>query len=59
MLKGDTLSLTLFNLHVDDLKIEPNKLHMSITFGDSHLCILLYAVDMVLLSHSVGKLQKC
>ena len=58
MRQGDTLSPTLFNIYINDLAIELNKLHLGINFGDSHLCILLYADDMVLLSDSEEKLQK-
>ena len=45
-------------IYVNDLAIELNKLHLGIFFVDSHLCILLYADDIVLLSDSEEELQK-
>ena len=56
--QGDTLSPTLFNIYINDLATELNELHLGINFGKNHLCILLYADDMVLLSDSEEKLQK-
>ena len=56
--QGDNLSPTLFNLFMNDLAKELNLLKLGISLDDLHLCCLLYADDIVLISDSEDKLQK-
>ena len=55
--QGDTLSPTLFNIFINSLAVELNDLKLGLNCGNTHICILLYADDMVLLSDSESKLQ--
>ena len=55
--QGDTLSPTLFNIFINSLAVELNDLKLGLNCGNTHICILLYADDMVLLANSQSKLQ--
>ena len=55
--QGDSLSPTLFSIYINDLANELNNLQLGITIDDIHLCILLYADDIALISDSEIKLQ--
>ena len=48
--QGDNLSPTLFNIYINDLAEELKSMNLSIKLGDLHICILLYADDIVLVS---------
>ena len=56
--QGDNLSLTLFNLFMNDLAKELNSLKLVVSLDDLHLCCLLYADDIALISDSEVKLKK-
>ena len=45
---GDNLSPTLFNIYINDIALGLKKL--GVTIGNLHVCILLYADDIVLIS---------
>ena len=47
--QGDILSPTLFNIFINELVVELNMLKLGLKQGGTHICILLYAYDMVLL----------
>ena len=55
--QGDTLSPTLFSIFINSLATELNELKLGLQVGNTHVSILLYADDMVLLSDSEAKLQ--
>ena len=55
--QDDTLSPTLFNIFINSLAVELNDLKLGLNCGNTHICILLYADDMVLLADSESKLQ--
>ncbi len=55
--QGCKLSTSLFNLYINDLCTEINKLQCGVKIGDQHVSILFYADDIVLLSNSATKLQ--
>jgi hypothetical protein len=55
--QGDILSPTLFSIFINDLSKEINMLDKGVEFGQDKLSILLYADDVVLLSHSADGLQ--
>ena len=55
--QGDTLSPTLFNIFINDLIYEMNKLNLGIAIGEKRISLLLYADDIVLLAESEHDLQ--
>ena len=55
--QGDNLSPTLFNIYINDLALELKKMNLGVTIGNLHVCILLYADDIVLISESEQNLQ--
>ena len=55
--QGDNLSPTLFSLFLNDLAVELKSLNSGVKVGNTGICILLYADDIVLLSDSEEKLQ--
>ena len=55
--QGDNLSPTLFTIYLNDLAIELKDLILGITLGDMHICILMYADDIGLVSKNEQKLQ--
>ena len=56
--QGDNLSPTLFNIYLNDLARELNSLGLGIKLNDIHVCLLLYADDIVLISENEENLQK-
>ena len=56
--QGDNLSPTLFNIYLNDLAKELKDLQLGVSLGNTHICILLYADDIVLISEDEQKLQK-
>ena len=56
--QGDNLSPTLFNIYLNDLAKELKDLELGVSIGDTQVCILLYADDIVLISEDEQKLQK-
>ena len=55
--QGDNLSPTLFGIYVNDLAIELKNMNLGVKLGDIHICILLYADDIVLVSENEENLQ--
>ena len=55
--QGDNLSPTLFNIYINDLALVLKKMNLGVTIGNLHVCILLYADDIVLISKSEQNLQ--
>ena len=55
--QGCPLSPTLFNLYINDLVSYLKDLNIGIDIGDTKVCILLYADDIVLLAESANDLQ--
>ena len=56
--QGDPLSPLLFNLFINDLARDVNNEHCGVKAGIYNVGILLYADDIVLISHSSEKLQQ-
>ena len=56
--QGDNLSPTLFALYLNDLAIELNRKKLGINIDGLHICILLYADDIVIVSENEDNLQK-
>ena len=56
--QGDNLSPTLFNIYINDLAEELKSMNLGIKMGDLHICILLYADDIVLVSENEQNLQR-
>ena len=56
--QGDNLSPTLFNIYINDLAEELKSMNFGIKMGDFHICILLYADDIVLVSEHEQNLQR-
>ena len=56
--QGDNLSPTLFNIYINDLAEELKRMNLGIKMGDLHICILLYADDIVLVSEHEKNLQR-
>ena len=52
------LSPTLFNIYLNDLAKELKELELGVSLGDTQICILLYADDIVLISETEQNLQK-
>ena len=57
--QGCNLSPLLFNLFIEDMKLEFDHDCDQVSLGDARLSHLLYADDLVLLSTSKGGLQRC
>ena len=55
--QGDNLSPTLFSIYINDLAVELKNLNLGVKMGDLHICILLYADDIVLVSENEENLQ--
>ena len=55
--QGDNLSPTLFNIYINDLAEELKSMNLGIKMGDLHICILIYADDIVLVSEHEQNLQ--
>ena len=47
----------MFNIFINDLAVELDNIKLGLKLGGTHICKLLYADDMVLLSDSEEKLQ--
>ena len=56
--QGDTLSLTLFCIFINDLAVELNKLNLGIKIGHTCISILLYADDITLLAENEENLRQ-
>ena len=56
--QGDNLSPTLFNIYINDLAEELKSMNLGIKMGELHICILLYADDIVLVSEHEQNLQR-
>ena len=56
--QGDNLSRTLFALFINDLAEELKTLNCGITIDETHVCCLLYADDLMLLSDSEDNMQR-
>ena len=56
--QGDNLSPTLFALFINDLAEELKTLNCGITNDETHVCCLLYADDLMLLSDSEDNMQR-
>jgi hypothetical protein len=57
--QGDVLSPTLFNLYINDMPSIFDQSCDKVRLGNQDLSCLLYADDMVLLSHTKQGLQNC
>ena len=57
-LAGGNLSPTLFAVYLNDLAIELNNMNLGISIDGLHICILLYADDIVIISENESNLQK-
>ena len=55
--QGDNLSPTLFSIYINDLAVELKRLNLGVKMGNLHICILLYADDIVLVSENEVNLQ--
>ena len=55
--QGDNLLPTLFNIYINDPAEELIIMHLGIVMGDIHICILLYADAIVLVSENEQNLQ--
>jgi hypothetical protein len=55
--QGDTLSPTLFVLFINNLVDEIKSLNIGIDIGNTKICILLYADDIVLITETEEELQ--
>ena len=55
--QGDNLSPTLFSIYLNDLATELKDMKLGTMLGDMHICILLYADDIVLISENEQNLQ--
>ena len=55
--QGDTMSPTLFNIYINDLTTELKSHKYGVKVGDKHICILLYADDIVMVSETEQNLQ--
>ena len=56
--QGDNLFPTLFAVYLNDLAINLNNMNLGITIDGLHICILLYADDVVIISENESNLQK-
>ena len=56
--QGDTLSPTLFAIFINDLVEELNNMGLGMIINGRHICALLYADDIVLISRDPNSLQK-
>ena len=52
-----TIYLQHFNIYINDLSLGLKKKNLGVTIGNLHVCILLYADDIVLISESELNLQ--
>ena len=58
--QGNTLSLTLFSIFINDLAKEIKKFKCGIAIGlNTYVCSLLYADDIVIIPPTEENLQKC
>ena len=55
--QGDSLSTTLFNLYIDDIIDAIKQCNTGVTCGETNICSLLYADDLVLISENETGLQ--
>ncbi len=58
VIQGNTLSLTLFNIFINDLVDDGNSLNLDVTTDGHRISILLYADDIVLIVETEKGLQK-
>ena len=56
--QGDNLSLTLFALFINDLALELKSMDCGIKIDNTHICCLLYADDIMLLSENEDNMQR-
>ena len=56
--QGDNLSPTLFALFINDLALELNSMDCGIKIDNTHICCLLYADDIMLLSENEDNMQR-
>ena len=56
--QGDNLSPTLFNIYLNDHAKELKELELVVALGNTQICILLYADDIVLISENEQNLKK-
>ena len=56
--QGDSLSPTLFAIFINDLATELHEANLSIHVGETHLPLLMYADDIVVLGDNFEKTQK-
>ena len=56
--QGDNLSPTLFALFNNDLAQELNDLNSGIKIAETHICCLLYADDITLISQTENGIQQ-
>jgi hypothetical protein len=55
--QGDGLSPSLFNVYINDLATEINRLNLGVKVGDEFVNILLYADDIVIIADNETNLQ--
>ena len=56
--QGDILSPLLFNIYINDLLLALKKLDSGVVCGNTKICCLLYADDLVLIAENENCLQK-
>lgn len=56
--QGDNLSPTLFALFINDLAQELNDLNSGVKIAETHICCLLYADDIMLISETENGMQQ-
>ena len=56
--QGDNLTPTLFALFINDLALELKSMDCGIKIDNTHVCCLLYADDIMLLSENEDNMQR-
>ncbi len=56
--QGCNLSTSMFNIYINDLCAEINRLQCGVKVGENRISMLMYADDLVLLSNSALRLQQ-
>ena len=56
-MQGDSLSPTLFNLLINDLALFLKDMDVGVTVNNTHVPILMYADDVVILANDEDELQ--